>query len=785
MIALPRGNRTLKGNRRRAVFDRLIVPVNGHVLPVDPTRPVVIEQPTEPVGQRVKIKNVLLYEISKTYEGTSQKNVMTVPFDAIVGNPITDANLAKGTTVTTSQGETIILKWVISNDRKKQGLALINLRATGTSWYEPNWGNIYGVGLEWISCDGAMSGTIWANRHLGSSTVTIKADGTLDITTSYSGSDDPAFSAYCIRPGLMLGNPEPDRTLFLMGQGLPLRVFPALGKLGQGTFFGFNVNVMDFLYIKPPTLPTISESGIADVRSGDYVGVRWQKDEFTPKVYVGMRFISGAQYVKRINPNGVPVAPVNGTIYRFSADSAAMTGNASSVNGAWDTSSFTAQVQFLLLDSSDDTILACSMSTIDFTSGSSAMVTRESCPVDPPKDMCGGETVPSDGGDDGQPPVIPESGYKYFCDSTVPTSSVDTSYWVGDKALEPSFQQALESQYGVAFDTKFWEGRDGWLALFNKLNPSEGYSKSRFAKQPFHTFLYKMVSGLVDGTGDVMEVTSWPDFKMYCNTNGLTCLTDLQKASMFMSYQLRVPVNFFSSAAGFLDGDTLDGIYRSLQLLPSGIYDWIDFNDVQVDPSVAAFAADIPDIRLKALSSFVNFEPSALTAGIDNAIGHRPSDYLKPSGSQWGSVTAVDYSSYNLPEMTDTNFKAYVAAEIGIHEIGHSVAYHGLDVYGTVLHEMTEWLSISGWSANAPQASPDNVATHLVKTRTSAQTGGMPKTDAGKEAPVSQYGCFHPAEDFAEAYRMYIINPVFLEEKHPLKYAFMISKVEPMFQGGI
>jgi Mlc titration factor MtfA (ptsG expression regulator) len=131
--------------------------------------------------------------------------------------------------------------------------------------------------------------------------------------------------------------------------------------------------------------------------------------------------------------------------------------------------------------------------------------------------------------------------------------------------------------------------------------------------------------------------------------------------------------------------------------------------------------------------------------------------------------------------MTDANYKPYVAAEVGIHEIGHAVAYHGLDFYGQTLHERSDWLSISGWSSSAPDKSPNTVSAHLVKTRSAAQTGGLPKTDAGYEAPVSDYGCFHPAEDFAEAYRMYILNPVFLEQKYPKKYQFMIDVVEPMF----
>ncbi|WP_309441152.1 hypothetical protein, partial [Bacillus tequilensis] len=39
----------------------------------------------------------------------------------------------------------------------------------------------------------------------------------------------------------------------------------------------------------------------------------------------------------------------------------------------------------------------------------------------------------------------------------------------------------------------------------------------------------------------------------------------------------------------------------------------------------------------------------------------------------------------------------YVAAVVAIHELGHAVSNYGFDKLGVKLHEMEEWLTISGW----------------------------------------------------------------------------------------
>ncbi len=797
---MPRANRTLKGNKRRGVHDRLIVPKNGYKVHVDPPQLTPPDLPEVEVGQKCSILNVIIHEVSISYEGKAQRFVKKIKFSDIVGNPVTYEQLDKGYTFKTPQGETLLVKWHLANKREDQGLIVHNLKAEGTSYYEPNWGQVYGVGMEWLACDGSQGGTIWANRHIGNTTHSgsqMMDDFTWDENVYTNYPREPEYALHAIRPGLMLGNPEPERALWLMGQELPLRVYPALGKVGQGCIFGFNKNVMKFVQVKPPEPVWLKFTGAATARN-DAVGISWQKDEF----HQGFTQVGAILIEQGIMQSMTPAySPNEKGVMLLAKPSKAQKGTGGISNIKFPNREAGRTVFRLLLLECDESgvpqyVLDATDNIWDWSAGGGVYT---NVPYDEdhlpyprkPAQLCAGVEPPPSGGGGTTPTdpstPVPSDNLQYFCNGSVPVTSISTDYWVGDKALAPDIAAAVQSQFGVTFNPKFWEGRNSWLEFFAKMDGSTPYRNSKISTVlPFHTFLYKLIEDKKNGTApvDMADMTDFTDFKTWCINNGLSCLSDLQKASMFMSYHMEVPVNFFQPASGYLSGDILTIMLDNLILLPKGIYDWIDFNEVAYDSQgsiTGAFAADYPDVRFKAFTSFVNFEPQALQYTIGAAKAHRPTDYVKASGSMWGTTTNVDYTSYWMNNMTDANFMPYVAAEVGIHEIGHCVAYYGLDHYGQVLHEMPDWLAISGWSSNAPSYDPSDVSKHLVKTRSASQTGGMPKTDAGYEAPVSDYGCFHPAEDFADAFRLYILNPTFLEAKYPQKYRFMVDKVEPMF----
>lgn len=64
--------------------------------------------------------------------------------------------------------------------------------------------------------------------------------------------------------------------------------------------------------------------------------------------------------------------------------------------------------------------------------------------------------------------------------------------------------------------------------------------------------------------------------------------------------------------------------------------------------------------------------------------------------------------------------------------------YHYSKELGRYLTHSNEWYSIGGWTSKPSIGSGFN---YLVKDKPSSETGGMPKTYTGHEAPVSDYGC--------------------------------------------
>ncbi|MDF2936627.1 MAG: hypothetical protein K0Q90_2000 [Paenibacillaceae bacterium] len=714
------GNRSNKGNKRWAIHDKLIVPLNGYCFQEDPPK-AMPDQPTSPVGKPLRGLFVYLYEISRTYEGIAVGNIHKIPFTDLVGDPMTDAQIDEGTALTTVQGETLCVKWNAS-DGEFNGLIVHNESATGTSWYEPNWGNIYGVALEWEAKDGSIAGKNFADRIIG--WTQSQPNGSLN-RTNRSLSSPKDYAPNAVRPGLMLGNPDPNRTIATMSSGLPILVFPALGKVGQGLIFGFNRNVTDFLRVKPYIPATIRQSGLATARADQWNVNYALNDDPAEQTYVVAEFERGGNLYSSFTPSAGPIAGGEIVI----SNNAARQGSASGVIN-WVASVTIDVVMYLkLLEMGTDRLLAGIKVTIYIPAGSMSGTALVE-PLTP--DPVPGESSGSNGGS-----TTPNTGNSvtYFCDGTVATGDINTDYW-----------------QSVVVRKTFWEGRNDWLnALGSPAN------KSTVGIAPFHKYLFKFYRDTKAGTV-VLPQQTWAEFRTWSQSN-LTCLSDIQRASLYMTHRLKVPVTFFSVASGYLNGDILDIISRIVSKTPASTYDWVDFNDVTSDEPktlTGAFATDIPGYS--ELKSYINFEPQALQYSVASAVAHRPFDYVIPIGQERGEAVAP-YTAYYLPEMTDSNYLPYVAAEVAIHEIGHSVSFSGSDTLGTALHDMPAWLSISGWSSKND--------THLAKTQPGTRANN------GKEAPVSDYGCFSPAEDFAEAYRLFVLNPTFLQDFYPQKYAFM------------
>lgn len=353
-----------------------------------------------------------------------------------------------------------------------------------------------------------------------------------------------------------------------------------------------------------------------------------------------------------------------------------------------------------------------------------------------------------------------------FCAAITDPLAIDTNYWLGDKSV-------TYSDGFTHIPARFWEGRNALLRYL-------GMPQSVVLISDFLVHLYKFIKDSRYGKVFVPELLdTWEAFS---SSGGVTCLGDLYSASVFMSYKLKLPVLFFPSCSNAIEGDKLDIFLRYVSRCHLFTLEWIDFNDVDSDPAVGGFVVDYPyDSNFTA---FLNIEESAfditdIPSSLCSAFrpfGWRqinfpdPFNCIKPEDD----TPALEpmYEGYELPEVVGVDdMSSFNMTEIIIHEIGHAVDAYGINLHNNYLSNMPEWLEITGWEPGAPYQSERAVI---------QKDGYSNELPGGREAPVSSYACTHRKEDFAETYRTYIINPMFLKDNFPLRYAFMERFVRTM-----
>lgn len=384
-----------------------------------------------------------------------------------------------------------------------------------------------------------------------------------------------------------------------------------------------------------------------------------------------------------------------------------------------------------------------------------------------------------------------------FC--TTDSGSIDTNYWVGSKNMP----HTIVNGFDFNPSDKFWEGRNDWLDLIQHILNQSGQStpvnRAKVdASDPFYAFLYKFASNV--NKSSVVLPEPFSRFNAWCDIH-LSCLSKLKRGTIYATYKFKKPAIIHPTGLTYLTDGVLETMAKYLlnTKLKRFTYHWIDFADIKPDPGTLAWVMDLTG--LNQFLSYVNFEETAMTAGLGNMKAIRPISYTINAGQghNEGSATlhenvlAPYYQATDHFKASDSYFKVggmdptilgiYAAMESAVHEIGHSISNYGLDAYptmtnhkypsdvGKVLHDYLEWYEISGW---------DRVSTvQDGKSKfTKAAEGSL--LSNGKEAPVSAYGCTSPAEDFADAFDFYVINPELLKDKYPKKFAFMEKFVRNM-----
>lgn len=386
-----------------------------------------------------------------------------------------------------------------------------------------------------------------------------------------------------------------------------------------------------------------------------------------------------------------------------------------------------------------------------------------------------------------------------FFDNKVATFNSD--YWVGAHAIPNGINTANGLFY---IESEFWKGRNDLLDAFDGASPAgeSNYKNSKINENdPFYNALYHFSENL-DG---VVLPTPFSEFNKWAIAN-LEPMDNLKKLSIYATWLFKKPTiikdpfMFLATSDNLLD---LIAHYMVNDKIKRFTYHWIDFSDVEIAPGVLAFVADFPG--LKAFLSYVNFEDTVLDAGLSNAKATRPLDYLAKKGQSFDEPTQIavtsDFSKYNLSTPNfgkdvdyftlDAQLKPeiiglYAGVESAIHEIGHAISNYGTEAYSTytiqkyyndagkTLHDYKEWQEISGWDALSESQKRADGVIKFTKTK----LGSL--LDNGKESPVSTYGATNHGEDFAEAFSFYVMNPRFLQEKWPKKFAFMEKYVKNM-----
>lgn len=376
--------------------------------------------------------------------------------------------------------------------------------------------------------------------------------------------------------------------------------------------------------------------------------------------------------------------------------------------------------------------------------------------------------------DNGVGAGVEKQSITFMCDES---SNEDTAYWIPTSYTQEFFSDK-DKGLGRNMDNRFWEGRNDLLEVLQKEHNGFNYALSQVEEvTAYHHNLWKAIRLNKEGKLKQIEET-WVQFKEN-GSEEFKCLNTFEKASLYSSLILNKPVLFFPPSQPYLEGDILDSMLAEMKRVPTDIYDWVEFNQIyEGSGRVGAFTTDKrvmvrfsngkAENILKTFKSAINFEPTLLQYSQKSIKANRPHDYIK-TGDGFGEQVEGGYSEYFIKEIPDERVPETIATETAIHEMGHAISAHAEDVLGEELHLRSEWLAISGWEEKT-----DGTFKELYKTNPGTTA------DNGKLAPVSDYGCFGPAEDFAEAFMFYVINRPFLREKFYAKFKYIEEKLSEM-----
>ena len=324
-------------------------------------------------------------------------------------------------------------------------------------------------------------------------------------------------------------------------------------------------------------------------------------------------------------------------------------------------------------------------------------------------------------------------------------------------------------------DIKFWEGRNDLLNMWHSVDfPS---NKSVVTITAFHKYLWQLAQ---DRRNDLVDFEqTWDDFIINANKDlvdeghGIGSLSDIEKASIYLTYRLKKPVLIFPSAASILARGILDYFPQYIDPTKVRSLEWIDFNDVKTNVDIGGFALDTSNPAFRA---YMNMEPSSWNTSIYSI---QDFDILTPASFKFDGGNPIKANPLNDVLAKDNtvqkNDDKLIAPTVFIHELGHAIDYEAKTLLGSMFSSRQEWLNIGGWTESPTYYAQTPPQQFLLKPDKYIYqcTASTPET------PVTIYSCVHPVEDFAETYAAYVMNPQLLQKYYPKRWAFMEAYVKP------
>ena len=353
----------------------------------------------------------------------------------------------------------------------------------------------------------------------------------------------------------------------------------------------------------------------------------------------------------------------------------------------------------------------------------------------------------------------------------------DRSFYEGRELFLNIYKNALAYRYEAIVTSRL-----GVPVAYREIPTESNYPTPQFYR---YLWLYHVYALARDGQLDLNSIT-FAQFKKWCRANWtdndqIGRVSDTWIASVWMTIHWQTPTFVMDSVYYYYNsGILMDGIVDSTLMSRFRHFCnyWTDCQECADSYGVMGTT-----YNLGGLGSWISMQRLW-----DNQVFEfKPRDYWftydVDNAGQIGYFVAYDqnyYTAYNIESTilaAHGNDNSYLQgmynAKTFIHENGHALSGYK-EQYDSfydqsIVDNRTYAEGDPAWAACFDWADTTKVC--------NKRAHGPKNTSTNKEYPVTPYGCFSIGEAFAEAHAYFVCNPVFMQAKYPLQYAYINNLV--------